>query len=78
MKKHYKSPFPANNVHRRDEPVATDNVYYNTPAIDHESKIAQFTMPCSRKDCFSERLAAALQFFQFPPTTFWCKIGQWT
>jgi hypothetical protein len=27
LKKHYKSPFPAMNVHRRDEPVATDTVY---------------------------------------------------
>ena len=42
MKKHYKSPYPANNVHRRDEPVATDTVYSNTPAIDNGCKIAQF------------------------------------
>ena len=42
MKKHYKSPYPANNVHRRDEPVATDTVYSDTPAIDNGCKIAQF------------------------------------
>ena len=42
LKKHYKSPFPALNVHRRDEPVATDTVYSDTPAIDNGSKIAQF------------------------------------
>ena len=42
LKKHYKSPYPALNVHRRDEPVATDTVYSDTPAIDDGSKIAQF------------------------------------
>jgi hypothetical protein len=34
LKKYYKSPFPALNVQRRDEPVATDTVYSDTPAID--------------------------------------------
>ena len=42
LKKHYKSPFPALNVHRRDEPVATDTIYSDTPAIDDGSKCAQF------------------------------------
>ena len=30
LTKHYKSPFPANNVHRRNEPLATDTVYSDT------------------------------------------------
>ena len=34
LKKHYKSPNPALNVHRRDEPVATDTVYADVPAVD--------------------------------------------
>jgi hypothetical protein len=34
LKKQYKSPNPALNVHPRDEPVATDTIYYDTPAID--------------------------------------------
>jgi hypothetical protein len=34
LKKYYKSPFAALNVQRRDEPVATDTVYLDTPAID--------------------------------------------
>jgi hypothetical protein len=34
LKKWYKSPNPALNVHPRDEPVATDTIYSNTPAID--------------------------------------------
>ena len=39
--KHYKSPFPACNVHRRNEPIATDTVYSDTPAIDSGCKCAQ-------------------------------------
>ena len=34
LKKRYKSPYPALNVHRRDEPVATNTVFSDTPAID--------------------------------------------
>ena len=41
LKKRYKSPFPALNVHRRDEPVATDTIYSNTPAVDSGATIAQ-------------------------------------
>ena len=39
--KRYKSPFPACNVHRRNEPIATDTVYSNTPAIGSGCKCAQ-------------------------------------
>ena len=42
LKKRYKSPFPACNVHRRNEPVATDTVYSDTPAIDSGITAAQF------------------------------------
>ena len=41
LKKHYRSPFPALNVHRRNEPVATDTVYSDTPAVDDGSTSAQ-------------------------------------
>ena len=41
MKKTYRSPFPALNVKRRSEPVATDTVYADTPAIDNGSTCAQ-------------------------------------
>jgi hypothetical protein len=34
LKKRYKSPNPALNVHPHDEPVATDTIYSDTPAID--------------------------------------------
>lgn len=41
MKNTYYSPFPALNVKRRSEPVATDAVFADTPAIDNGSKCAQ-------------------------------------
>jgi hypothetical protein len=34
LKKQYKSANPALNVHPRDEPVATNTIYSDTPAID--------------------------------------------
>ena len=39
---HYKSPAPFYNVPRRNEPVASDTVYSDTPAIDDGSTCAQF------------------------------------
>lgn len=41
MKKTFRSPFPALNVHRRREAVATDTVYSDVPAIDNGSTAAQ-------------------------------------
>ena len=41
MKKPYRSPFPTLNVKRRSEPVATDAVYCDTPAVDDGSTCAQ-------------------------------------
>ena len=40
LKKQYKSPFPGLNVHRRDEPVATDMIYSDTPTVDSGATIA--------------------------------------
>jgi hypothetical protein len=34
LKKRYKSPNPALNVHPHDEPMATDTIYSDTPAIN--------------------------------------------
>jgi hypothetical protein len=42
LRKHYKAPNPAFNVARRSEPVATDTVYADTPAIDSGATSAQF------------------------------------
>ena len=41
MKQTFRSPFPALNVHRRHEAVATDTVYADVAAIDNGSKTAQ-------------------------------------
>ena len=41
MRKHIKSRFPALNITRRNEPVATDTIFSDTPAIDSGVKIAQ-------------------------------------
>ena len=41
LKNTYRSPFPAFNVKRRSEPVATDTVYSDTPAMDDGSTCAQ-------------------------------------
>ena len=41
LRQTYCTPFPACNVTRRNDPVATDTVYSATPAIDNGSKIAQ-------------------------------------
>ena len=41
MKKTYHSPFSALNMKRRSEPIATDTVFADTPAIDNGSACAQ-------------------------------------
>ena len=41
MKKHLKSRNPALNIPRRHEPVATDTVFSDTPAVDIDVKQAQ-------------------------------------
>jgi hypothetical protein len=41
LKKHYKSPFSALNVQRRDERVTRDTIYSNAPDIDRGETCAQ-------------------------------------
>ena len=41
LKKHFKSQNPALNVARRNEPVATDTIFADDPAIDHGATCAQ-------------------------------------
>ena len=54
IKKFYKSPFPACNVLRRDESVATDTVYSDTPAVDDGATCAQvfFGTKSLLADCY--------------------------
>ena len=51
LKKHYKSPFPALNVHRREEALATDTVYSDTPAVDSGVTIAQLFVGLTSTVC---------------------------
>jgi hypothetical protein len=41
LKERYKSPNPAVKIHRRNEPVATDTDFSDTPAIDGGETMAQ-------------------------------------
>ena len=41
MRKHFKSRFPAFNIPRRSEEVATDTIFSDTPAIDSGVTMAQ-------------------------------------
>jgi len=41
LRKHFKSRFPALNIHRRNEPVATDTIFADTPAVDNSPTCAQ-------------------------------------
>jgi hypothetical protein len=41
IRQHWKSRFPACNVRRRNEAVATDTVFSDTPAVDNGAKAAQ-------------------------------------
>ena len=47
----HKAPFPALNVCRRNEPVATDTFYLDVPAIDNASRVAQFFCGVDTKFC---------------------------
>ena len=42
LKKHFKSMNPVFNIPRRNEPVATDTIFSDTPAINDGSTMAQF------------------------------------
>ena len=42
LRKQYKSPYPWANVHRRNEDLATDTVFSDTPAVDGGETCAQF------------------------------------
>ena len=47
----HQAPFPALNVACRHEPVATDTIYSDTPAVDDGSTCAQFFTGLDTKFC---------------------------
>jgi hypothetical protein len=51
LKKHYKSPFPALNVHQREEALATATVYSDVPAVDSGVTIAQLFVGLTSTVC---------------------------
>lgn len=62
LKKHYKSPNPALNVQRRDEPLATDTIFSDTPAIDNGSTVAQFFVGTKTRVCDVYSMKTSKQF----------------
>ena len=62
LTKHYRSPFPALNVARRDEPVATDSVYSSTPCIETGVSMAQFFVGMKTMVCDVEGIKTDKQF----------------
>jgi len=62
LKKHYKSPNPVLNVHRRQEDIATDSVFANCPAIDDGSTCAQIFVGCSSMVTDVKGMKSADQF----------------
>jgi hypothetical protein len=51
LKKHYKLPFPALNVHRCEEALATKTVYSDVPAVDSGVTIAQLFVALTSTVC---------------------------
>ena len=62
LKKHYRSPNPALNVRHRQEPVATDYVYGDVPAVDDGSMGAQIFVGTESEVCDAQRLKSPKQF----------------
>jgi hypothetical protein len=51
LQRHHKAQFPDLNVLRRNEPIATDYLYSDTPAIDDGSTGAQFYVGTQTQVC---------------------------
>ena len=62
LKKRYKAPNPALNVYRRDESVATDTFFADTPAIDSGVTCAQFFVGCDSMVCDAYPMKSSKQF----------------
>ena len=62
LKEHCHSPIPALNVHHRQEPVATDYVYADVPAIDDGSMGAQIFVDMGFEACDTQGLKSPKQF----------------
>ena len=64
LQRHYRSPFPALNVNRCNEDVATNTVYADTADIEHGYKAAQFFAGTTSLVCDIYRVKIDAQFLQ--------------
>ena len=62
LKKRYRSPNPALNFHNRSDPVATDTIFSNTPAVDSGVTCAQFFVGCDTMVCDAYPMKTSKQF----------------
>jgi hypothetical protein len=64
LRKQYKAPNPALNVTRRQEALATDTVYSDTPAVDSGVTSAQFYVGVDTLVCNTYGMKSDKQFVQ--------------
>ena len=62
LKKHFKSRNPVFNIPRRNEPVATDTIFSDTPAINDGSTMAQFLIGQDTLVCDAYGIKTQKQF----------------
>ena len=62
LKKHFKSRNPVFNIPRRHEPVATDTIFSDTPAINDGSTMAQFFVGRDTLVCDAYGIKSQKQF----------------
>ena len=62
LKKHFKSRNPVFNIPRRNEPVATDTIFSDTPAINDGSTMAQFFVGRDTLVCDAYGIKSQKQF----------------
>lgn len=62
LRKHYKAPNPALNVFRRNEDVATDTFYSDTPSVDGGETCAQFFCGLTTHVCNVYPMSSPKQF----------------
>ena len=62
LKKHFKSRNPVFNIPRRNEPVATDTIFSDTPAINDGSTMAQFFVGKDTLVCDAYGIKSQKQF----------------
>jgi hypothetical protein len=73
LKRHFKSRFPAFNVKRRHEAVATDTVFSDTPAVDDGSTCAQLFVGRDSLFCDVFGMKSDTDFPKALEDVIWCR-----